>query len=158
MSELTEPQKIISAATQTLLAKMEQPAEVAVATHPQDPALQVVAVSISNEPGRLIGKNGQNILALEQLVKALVAKQLNPCPSLMLDINGYRRIRSEQLASVATAAASRVRASKKAEALEPMNAYERRIVHMQLAAEPDIETASIGDEPQRRVVIRPLLL
>ena len=153
-----EHNQIISELAIGVLERMDFHCAVVVSPHPQDASLRVVEVTSNEELGRLIGKNGQNIFALEQLLKLLVAKKITDSPNLMLDINGYRKVRAKQLADLALAAAERVRTTKKAEALEPMTGYERRLVHMELAPYPDIETASIGEEPQRRVVIKPLLL
>ncbi|OGZ75979.1 MAG: hypothetical protein A3G45_02255 [Candidatus Staskawiczbacteria bacterium RIFCSPLOWO2_12_FULL_37_15] len=70
-------------------------------------------------------------------------------------MNDYKKSRATYLIDVAKQTVTRVRNTQKAEALFPMSAYERRIVHMELAAYPDIATESVGAEPQRRVVIKP---
>ena len=114
----------------------------------------------------LIGKNGQNIKAVEHIIKLLYFKKtklLNTSPSpkpfsFMVDINDYRKLRVQQVVEKALEVANTVKVSKKAEALDPMSSYERRLIHVELASHPDLETESIGEEPERRVVIRPLII
>jgi spoIIIJ-associated protein len=105
----------------------------------------------------LIGKNGQNIKALEHLLRAMLIKEKDILFNLTLDINDYKRSKTAQLIEVAKLAVGRVRNTQRAEALEPMSPYERRIVHMELASFPDITTESIGEEPYRRIVVKPYL-
>ncbi|HEY4520634.1 MAG TPA: R3H domain-containing nucleic acid-binding protein [Candidatus Paceibacterota bacterium] len=104
----------------------------------------------------LIGKNGQNLQAFEHVVKAILTKKTKQTLPVILDVNDYRKSRATYLIDVAKHAVTRVRTTQKAEALVPMPSHERRIVHMELAAYPDITTESIGNEPQRRIVIKPL--
>lgn len=114
----------------------------------------------------LIGKNGQNLKALEHIIRAMLVKPVRSDGSnhsggdskdltIVLDVNDYRKSRANYLVDVAKQTVARVRNTQKAEALFPMSAYERRVVHMELAAYPDIATESIGAEPQRRVIIKP---
>ncbi|MEX2090962.1 MAG: R3H domain-containing nucleic acid-binding protein [Candidatus Paceibacterota bacterium] len=114
----------------------------------------------------LIGKNGQNLKAFEHLVRSIFmsakigkdesfAHTNQRITSISVDVNDYRRSRTSFVIDMAKQAVSRVRNSRKAETLLPMSAYERRMVHLELASCPDIETESIGDEPQRKIVIKP---
>ena len=102
----------------------------------------------------IIGKNGQNLKAFEHLVRAMFLKN-NDSRNIVVDINDYKKSRASFVVDAAKQAVSRVRNTQKAEVLTPMSAYERRIVHMELASYPDVATESIGDEPQRRIVIKP---
>lgn len=102
----------------------------------------------------IIGKNGQNLKAFEHLVRAVLLKN-NDSQNIIVDINDYKKSRASFVVDAAKQAVSRVRNTQKAEVLIPMSAYERRIVHMELASYPDVATESIGDEPQRRIVIKP---
>lgn len=102
----------------------------------------------------IIGKNGQNLKAFEHLVRAMLLKN-NNSQNIIIDINDYKKSRASYVVDTAKQAVTRVRNTQKAEVLVPMSAYERRIVHMELASYPDIATESIGDEPQRRIVIKP---
>ena len=102
----------------------------------------------------LIGRNGQTLQALEHLVRLMFIKDIEAL-NLILDVNDYRKSRVTYLVDLAKEAVTRVRNTQKAEALLPMTPYERRVVHMELAAAPDVATESIGEEPYRRVVIKP---
>lgn len=102
----------------------------------------------------IIGKNGQNLKAFEHLVRAMLSKTKDN-QNVVVDINDYKKSRASFVVDAAKQAVSRVRNTQKAEVLTPMSAYERRIVHMELASYPDVATESIGDEPQRRIVIKP---
>jgi len=103
----------------------------------------------------LIGKNGQNLKALEYIIRLLANKYVKENQLVTLDINDYRKSRAQYAIELAKQAVNRVRNNQKAEALLPMPAYERRVIHMELASYPDITTESIGEEPQRRIVIKP---
>ena len=122
----------------------------------------VLLVESEKDLSMLIGKNGQNLNAFEHLVRLMVfhknisqeLKELN----FVVDINDYRKSRARYILDLARSAASRVASSQKAEALVPMSSYERRLVHTELASNRDIQTESIGEEPRRRIVIKPLLI
>ncbi len=116
-----------------------------------------VAVSITTPDHAkvLIGQNGQNLKSLEHIVRLIVARRLGEGMSIAIDVNDYRKSKTVYAVELARQVMDRVRNTRKAEALAPMSAYERRVVHMELASCSDIATESIGEEPQRRVVIKP---
>lgn len=114
----------------------------------------VVSVYTPDNVRFIIGKNGQNLKAFEHLVRAVFSKD-NLSQNIVLDINDYKKSRASFVVEAAKQAVSRVRNTQKAEVLSPMSSYERRMVHMELASYPDVVTESIGDEPQRRIVIKP---
>lgn len=120
--------------------------------------LSALAISVyAPENARfIIGKNGQNLQAFEHVLKAILAKKNKQAPTVVLDINDYRKSRATYLVDIAKHAVMKVRTTQKAEALVPMPAHERRIVHMELASYPDVTTESIGNDPQRRIVIKPI--
>ena len=97
----------------------------------------VISIQTPANASFLIGKNGQNLKALEHVLRAMLVKE-GVDGTIVLDINDYRKSRADYLIDVAKQAVMRVRNTQKAEALFPMSAYERRIVHMELAAHPDI--------------------
>lgn len=74
-----------------------------------------------------------------------------------VDVNNYRRERERIIVEIAKAAARKVLITKADVELPPMNAYERRLVHTELATRPDVKTESSGDKRDRRVVVKPLL-
>ena len=123
----------------------------------------VVAIDSEDKMGLLIGKNGQNINALEHLVRVLSYKKasskgdIQEPVSFSLDVNNYRKLRSDYVIKMARETANKVSHTKRSEALLPMNSYERRLVHTELASFADIETESVGEEPRRRIVIKPAI-
>jgi len=114
----------------------------------------IISVYTPDNARFIIGKNGQNLKAFEHLIRAVLLRN-NDSRNIVVDINDYKKSRASFVVDTAKQAVSRVRNTQKAEALTPMSAYERRIVHMELASYPDVATESIGDEPQRRIVIKP---
>jgi spoIIIJ-associated protein len=108
------------------------------------------------DAGRLIGKGGRTLAALEFLTNAVVNKVEGEAPvRVNVDVGGYKRRRDERLRVVAQRAAARVRKSGMPVELEPMSAAERRVVHMALADDPAIESESTGEGRDRRVVVYP---
>jgi len=116
----------------------------------------VVAISAPEDARFLIGKNGQNLQALEHVVRTVFLKEMHDqVLTLFVDVNDYKKSRASHVATLAREAVLRVRNTQRAEALIPMSPYERRIVHMELASISDVTTESIGQEPQRRIVVKP---
>jgi len=97
------------------------------------------------------------IFDFEKIAK-LALQKLDPTShdNLILDINNYRRERERLIAELAKAAARKVILNKQEITLPAMNAYERRIVHMELASRPDVKTESSGFGPERHIVIKPI--
>lgn len=107
------------------------------------------------EDGRfLIGKGGQNLNALEHVARAVWARLESGSTALSLDINDYRQSRTLAILALVREAAQRVRNTRRSESLDPMSSYERRIVHTELASYSDLATESVGQDPNRRVVIK----
>jgi spoIIIJ-associated protein len=112
----------------------------------------------TQEAGLLIGENGQNLIALNHIAKRITEKTLgNIDTPFSLDVNDYQKQKAEEIKDLARMSAQRVRFFKKEVSLRPMSSYERRIVHSVLTEYPDIITESMGDEPERRVVIKPFI-
>ncbi|OGN03915.1 MAG: hypothetical protein A2831_02400 [Candidatus Yanofskybacteria bacterium RIFCSPHIGHO2_01_FULL_44_17] len=125
-------------------------------------SLMVASVESENDLSMLIGKNGQNLSAFEHIARLLVSRNVSITASqspisFIVDINDYRKSRTNYLVDVARNVAKRVIQTQRAEALLPMNAYERRLVHTELATFKDLQTESIGQEPRRRIVVKPSL-
>lgn len=108
---------------------------------------------IGNEMGILIGKRGQTLDSLQYLVNLVVNKNSNSYISVMLDTENYRQRRKETLETLAFNLAKKVKHTKKNVVLEPMNPYERRIIHSALQNDRFVTTFSEGEEPYRNVVI-----
>ena len=103
--------------------------------------------------GVLIGKRGQTLDSLQYLVSLVVNKNSETYLKVKLDTENYRERRKETLENLAKNIAYKVKRTKKAVSLEPMNPYERRIIHSALQNDKFVETHSEGDEPYRRVVV-----
>jgi spoIIIJ-associated protein len=140
----------------TITTYLQVPCEVSVAA--ADDAGHGVTVNLTAaENGRfLIGKGGQNLRALETVVRSMISRGAPRPVPLTVDVNDYRKQQQEELVSHIHEIAGRVRETRKAEALNPMTAYERRIVHTELAVYHDVVSESVGQEPHRRVVVRPV--
>ena len=106
--------------------------------------------------GLLIGKHGLTLEALQEVVRGAVQRRTGQRCRILVDVEDYRKRRRSQIASRARQTAGRVRQSGRPEELEPMTAYERKVVHDAVAAMGEgLETISEGEDPNRRVVIRP---
>ena len=106
-----------------------------------------------DDMGIIIGKRGQTLDAIQYLVNLVVNKGTAPYISVTLDTENYRERRKETLESLAFNLAKKVKHTGKNVVLEPMNPYERRIIHSALQNDRYVTTYSEGDEPYRNVVI-----
>ena len=106
-----------------------------------------------DEMGVLIGKRGQTLDSLQYLVSLVVNKNSENYIKVKLDTENYRARRKETLENLAKNIAYKVKRSRKPVSLEPMNPYERRIIHSALQNDKYVETYSEGEEPYRKVVI-----
>jgi spoIIIJ-associated protein len=119
-------------------------------------AAPAVALNIKGDDlGILIGRRGQTLAALQYIVRLLVGQQVKTWVPIVIDVEGYKQRRYQALESFARQMAERVKTKGAPFTLEPMPAYERRIVHMALANHVDVITESIGQGETRKVVIRP---
>ena len=109
-----------------------------------------------DDSGLLIGRRGDTLRALQFLVSFIARRRLGDRVNLFVDVSGYQERRYETLRSLAQRNARRVASSGREITLEPMPPNERRIVHMALADDPDVNTISDGVGDGRRVVIEPI--
>jgi spoIIIJ-associated protein len=105
--------------------------------------------------GLLIGRRGQTLDALQELARAVVGQRTEARARIVVDVEDYRRRQRARLEARARDLAKRVSRSGREEELEPMNPYDRKVVHDAVAQVPGATSSSRGDEPERRVVIRP---
>ena len=105
------------------------------------------------EMGVLIGKRGQTLDALQKIAQSVVNKHSEEFVRVKLDTENYRARRKDTLENLAKNIAYKVKRTKKSVVLEPMNPYERRIIHSALQNDKYVNTRSEGEEPFRRVVI-----
>ncbi|NLC65919.1 MAG: protein jag [Clostridium sp.] len=103
--------------------------------------------------GLVIGYRGETLDSIQYLTSLVVNKNNDEYVRVILDIEGYRKKREETLKRLAKKTANKVKKYKRTVKLEPMNPYERRIIHSNLQLNEDVKTFSIGEEPYRRVVI-----
>lgn len=117
---------------------------------------QTIPINIkTSEPQILIGERGQTLTEIQQLLKAILKRKIEEPFFIDLDISDYKKKKIDYLKEMARAAADEVALTKKEKWLPSMPAYERRIIHLELAERSNITTESIGQEPERRVVVRP---
>jgi len=109
-----------------------------------------------DELGILIGRRGQTLSCLQYIVKIIAANKMqDSLPSIVIDVNGYKQKRQQVLEELAQRVAEQVENSGKTFTLEPMPAYERRIIHMALADHAGVITESVGYGEDRKVSITP---
>ena len=114
-----------------------------------------VSVGVFVEDASLcIGEGGRNIGSFENVLRLVLRKQIGEFPFFHLDINNYRGLKDGSLRELAKKAAHRARFYKRSVALESMSAYDRRIIHTELSAHPDIKTESTGEGDKRRVIVK----
>lgn len=111
-------------------------------------------VSVITESNRLIGEDGEVLDALQELTRLAVTSETGERSRLMLDVGGYRESRRQKLTELATDVVDEVKTSGESVRLDPMNPFERKIVHDAVAA-AGLVSESDGVEPDRRVVVRP---
>ncbi len=107
----------------------------------------------TNNGGLIIGRRGETLSALQYLVNVLIGKRTRRWTKVVIDVEHWRDRREETLRTLALRQADRVRQQQRPVALDPMPAGERRIIHVTLQDQGDIETHSEGEEPNRRLVI-----
>jgi spoIIIJ-associated protein len=105
--------------------------------------------------GALIGRKGERLSALQHLVNLMLSREMGAWTRVLVDVEDYRGRRERQLREIAERAAGRVLETGKMLQLEPMPALERRWIHLALRGNPDVATQSIGEEPNRRIVVLP---
>jgi spoIIIJ-associated protein len=110
-----------------------------------------------DDPSVLIGERGQTLADIQHLLKMIIRKQIESPIYVDVDIQNYKKKKSEYLKETARIIANEVSLSRKEKILDPMTPYERRIIHAELAERSDVTTESMGEGDDRRVVIKPTL-
>lgn len=124
------------------------------ATYVIDSNDQGLSVSISNEKlGFLIGYRGETLYALQAILSSIASKNVDQRVRVILDIEGYKEKREKTLEDLAEKVAKTVVKTRKSITLEPMQPYERKIIHSKLQENSKVQTISVGEEPHRKVVI-----
>ena len=138
---------------QNIFREMNMEVDIAVAYNKEE---QVVDIVLTGEDmGILIGKRGQTLDSLQYLTSLVVNKEQKDYVRVKLDTENYRKRRKETLENLARNIAYKVKKTRRPVSLEPMNPYERRIIHSALQGNKFVETYSEGSEPYRHVVVAP---
>lgn len=116
---------------------------------------QVTIKMYSDNNAILIGHNGQTLQALTTITKQVVYNEINSYPYLILDVENYKEKQVKYLERLAKNVAKEVAQTKNPVELENMNSYERRVIHNILTDFKGVYTESIGEEPNRHVVVKP---
>ena len=162
--EMSENKDDIAEATksvlETLLSLMGVSASVAPSTtllvEGEEGTTDSVTLEIKGEDlGILIGRRGQTLSCLQYIVRLIVGHQMEAWQPITIDVEGYKRRRYDALQALAWRIAEQVKVKRLPFALEPMLAYERRVIHLALADHPDVTTQSSGEGEARKVVILP---
>jgi spoIIIJ-associated protein len=115
-----------------------------------------VGLNIEGEDlGIIIGRRGQTMASLQQIVRLIIAHKMQIKVPIVLDVENYKQRRCEGLRILANRLAEQVKVKKTPFSMEPMSAFERRIIHLALADHPDVTTESTGFGESRKVVIIP---
>ncbi len=129
--------------------------EARIEVHEDDEALE--GVFSGEDLGVLIGHHGQTIDAIQHLAYRIAFRGSETRKTVRIDAGGYRERRAVALRAAADQAAEAALHDRRAVALEPMSAIERKLVHEHLRTRRDVETYSEGEEPRRRLVVAPLV-
>ncbi len=144
--------KIIKKITEEFLEKMTFEAKIEVLPMQE----KTIPIQLTmEEPQILIGEKGQTLSEIQRLLKAILRRQIDEEFYIDIDINDYKKKKTEYLRELAISVADQVALGRRERALLPMSAYERRIIHLELSERKDVVTESTGEEPDRRIVIRP---
>ncbi len=115
-----------------------------------------IGLNIEGEDlGILIGRRGQTMVSLQQVVRVIISHRMDVRIPIVLDVEGYKQRRCEGLRTLANKLADQVRTRRIPFTMEPMPAFERRVIHLALADHPDVTTESTGEGETRKVVIIP---
>ena len=111
----------------------------------------------SEDSALLIGRGGENLFSLEHVIKLMHQnkfKNEESTPKIVLDVSSYRKNQTKILEQIAARAYEKVLKYKQPEVLRPMNAYERRTIHVALKNYEEITTESVGEDPYRRIIVK----
>lgn len=156
--ELDEDAQVGMATLRELLSKMHIEAGVTAyrATAEDNETAPWVLQIQGNDLGMLIGRRGETLSALQYITRLIVSRELQRRANIVLDVEGYKSRREKQLRQLAQRMADQALQMRRIVTLEPMSPYERRIVHLELRSNPEVETESVGEGDHRKVTIIPL--
>ncbi|MBI3359850.1 MAG: protein jag [Chloroflexi bacterium] len=154
----TQAERTARETLQELLSKMKIRARVAAywgeSAEPGDEKPLVLNVR-GDDLGQLIGRRGETLAALQYIVRVIVAKQMGAYLNVVVDVEGYKSRREQQLRQIAQRMAEQATARGRTVVLEPMPPNERRLIHVALRDHPGVRTESVGEGDNRKVTIVP---
>ena len=136
---------------QTIFRKLDIDAQITMTINQGERSVNVIVDGA--DTGEIIGKRGQTLDAIQYLLSIIVNKEKETYYRVKLDTNNYRERRQKTLENLARNVAAKVKKTRRKVVMEPMNPYERRIIHSYLQADKYVTTKSEGVEPNRRVVV-----
>lgn len=151
----TEGENDLAPLAQEILTQMLQKMGETCTIHGSQEINQVNLVIEGEDAGLLIGKQGQTLEALQYLVTKILSKQTKKKPRVVIDIESYRERHKQSLIELAMKQGEKAKRLAKPVTLNPMNAHDRRIVHLALQQDKDIKTKSRGEGLYKKVIIYP---
>jgi spoIIIJ-associated protein len=152
-SELEEQADAVADFVEELLERMGIDAIAEPVTHRGHVYVDIVE-GPEDDMALLIGRHGQTLDAIQELARTSVGRRLDDRIRVLVDVGDYRKRQEDRLIEHAREVADRVRSSGEEERLDPMNAYERKLVHDVVAEYEELESVSEGVDPDRFVVVR----
>lgn len=137
-----------------LLEFMGTKAKVAVKEDKENEAF-LVEVESDEERGLLIGHHGETLIALQSLLGMMARRELGQWRRIVVNVGDWRERQEEQLKKLAKEVAERAKQTSEPQPLYNLTAAQRRIVHIELSGDPDVETESTGEESERYLVVKP---
>jgi len=151
-----EQKKVLEEVTQEILEKLDVKGSIFIITNAMPDDDDSVCVQIQSKDSRyLIGKSGNNLFALQHLVRIIVSKRLEDRLNFVVDVNSYVENQREDIIDQAMNVIAEVEKTGRSIELNPMNSYERRLVHIKVAKKDSVESESLGEREERRVLIKP---
>lgn len=144
----------IKSTIEELLKKMGFDGQVNVCESSEEDSL-ICDITTGNDSHFLIGQHGSNLQAIQHLCRLMVRKQVPDKVRFILDVNGYRKDKSQTIVQQALQAAEDAVREHRSVSLKPMSTYERRIAHMELSKDSRVTTESVGEGEDRRIVVKP---
>ncbi len=158
MSSKEQQEKLIKETAQEMLDKMGFETKLIVSTslsEDNNSRKNIILEIDSPESKFIIGKQGATLASLQHILKLLVRSKTDEYINFSVDVNGYRRQQEDYIRDTAQDTAQEVILNGRASTLEPMNSYDRRLVHLELEKNPKVKTESIGEGEDRKIIISP---
>ena len=153
VSKKKNPVEEIQRLTEELLAKMGVEAKVAVEEDKKNKMFKI-SLSSPEDNALLVGRFGRNLEALQTILNLMTANALGEWQRVLVDIDGYRQKREEQLEKMAQEALEKVAATGEPVTFPGLSSFERRVIHLYFKDKPEMETLSEGEGRERYLVVR----